>query len=125
MKKYQLLLPLMLCLSSFTIGQTAGNKNDTSHKKAGPSLDRNMFGRGLTRGLKINGDGLADGYILFAEPNSASGLLNYRKGDEVHSWKSNYGNFIPADHPALKGKKLEPLYPQPAVYVVPPQGNIN
>ena len=89
MRKYQLLLPLMLCLSLFTMAQTAGNSNDTSRKKAAPSLDRNMFGRGLTRGLKINGDGLADGYVLFAVLNSASVYLINRRGDVVHQWKSS------------------------------------
>ncbi len=28
--------------------------------------------------------------------------------------------FIPADHPGLANKKLEPINPQPAVYVLPP-----
>ena len=28
--------------------------------------------------------------------------------------------FVPEDHPALQGKELKPLDPQPAVFVMPP-----
>lgn len=91
MKKYQLVLPFMLFVSLLALGQTTGKNNDTTNKKTASTLDRNMFGRGLLRGLKVNGDGLADGYILFAVPNSASVYLINRRGEVVHEWKSNHG----------------------------------
>jgi hypothetical protein len=53
--------------------------------------DRNMFGQGIPRGLTITSDGLAEGYVLFAVPNSASVYLINRKGEVVHEWKGNYG----------------------------------
>jgi hypothetical protein len=82
---------LLLCISLTSVGQTTSSEKDTANKKTKPSLDRNMFGRGLTRGLKVNGDGLANGYILFAVPNSASVYLINRRGEVVHEWKGNYG----------------------------------
>jgi hypothetical protein len=32
------------------------------------------------------------------------------------------GNFIPANHPGLANKKLEPIKPQPTAFVLPPPG---
>jgi hypothetical protein len=55
------------------------------------SKDRNMFGHRIPRGLTINSDGLSDGYVMFAVPNSASVYLINRKGEVVHEWKGNYG----------------------------------
>jgi hypothetical protein len=66
--------------------------NDTSNKKTPAPKDRNMFGHGIPRGLTINSDGLADGYVMFAVPNSASVYLINRKGEVVHDWKGNYGS---------------------------------
>jgi hypothetical protein len=50
-----------------------------------------MFGQGIKRGLTITSDGLTDGYVMFAVPNSASVYLVNRKGEVVHEWKGNYG----------------------------------
>ncbi len=52
-----------------------------------------MFGLHIPRGLKLNSDGLADGYVMFAVPNSASMYLINRKGEVVHEWKGNYQVF--------------------------------
>ncbi|MFN2457258.1 MAG: aryl-sulfate sulfotransferase [Chitinophagaceae bacterium] len=89
MKKTLLLLALLsISIVSFT--QDTTSNRDTS-KKAPAPRDRNMFGQGLKRGLIITSDGLADGYILYAVPNSASAYLINRKGEVVHEWKGNYG----------------------------------
>lgn len=45
----------------------------------------------IPRGLTINSDGLTEGYIMFAVPNSGSVYLINRKGQVVHEWKGNYG----------------------------------
>jgi len=50
-----------------------------------------MFGIGIPRGLTVNSDGLTEGYVMFAVPNSASVYLINRKGEVVHEWKGNYG----------------------------------
>jgi len=65
--------------------------NDTSNKKPTAPKDRNMFGLHIPRGLTINSDGVTDGYVMFAVPNSASVYLINRKGEVVHEWKGNYG----------------------------------
>jgi hypothetical protein len=65
--------------------------NDTSNKKPPPPKDRNMFGQGISRGLTKNSDGLTEGYVMFAVPNSALVYLINRKGEVVHQWKGNYG----------------------------------
>ena len=49
-----------------------------------------MFGHGIPRGLITTSDGLADGYVLYAVPNSASIYLVNRKGEVVHEWKGIY-----------------------------------
>lgn len=67
--------------------------NDTTNKTTAPSKERNMFGLHIPRGLKINSPDVADGYIMFAVPNSASMYLINRKGEVVHEWKGNYGGF--------------------------------
>ncbi|TKK69020.1 hypothetical protein FC093_10030 [Ilyomonas limi] len=92
MKKSSLFLPLLLCaLLSFS--QTTVNNQETANKQpASPPTDRNMFGLGIARGLTKTSDGLADGYVLYAVPNSASVYLINRKGEVVHEWKGNYGN---------------------------------
>lgn len=65
--------------------------NDTSSRKPPAPKDRNMFGLGIPRGLTKTSEGLAEGYILFAVPNSALVYLINRKGEVVHEWKGNYG----------------------------------
>ncbi len=63
-----------------------------STKKPPQPPDRNMFGHYIPRGLTKTSEGLANGYILFGVPNSASVYLLNRKGEAVHEWKSNYGS---------------------------------
>ncbi len=57
--------------------------------------DRNMFGHYIPRGLTINNDSLASGYIMFDPSNSASVYLLNRNGEVVHEWKGNYGTHSP------------------------------
>jgi len=81
--KKTLLLCFMIGITSCLFSQDSLNKKPK---------DRNMFGLGIPRGLMLNTDGLADGYILFSPPNSGSVYLVNRKGEVVHEWKGNYGN---------------------------------
>ncbi len=74
MKKITLLFTLSVIVST-AICQVSNKdtliKKDTAAKNAKtPPPKRDMGGLYLTRGVKINGDGLADGYIMFAVPNS-------------------------------------------------------
>lgn len=89
MKKSSLLLCLLLALSITSFSQH--NAIDSTAKIAPLPKDRNMFGQGIPRGLTGHSDGLADGYIMYAVPNSASIYLINRKGEVVHEWKGNYG----------------------------------
>ena len=75
--------------------------------------DRNMFGLGIPRGLTITTDGLAEGYVLFAVPNSASVYLINRKGEVVHEWKGNYGvlNAYLQDDGSLVQNASDPDFP--------------
>ena len=75
--------------------------------------DRNMFGQGIPRGLTITTDGLAEGYVLFAVPNSASVYLINRKGEVVHEWKGNYGvlNAYLQDDGSLVQNASDPDFP--------------
>ncbi len=66
MKKTLLLLHLLIGISISSFCQGKVNMNDTSNKKTPAPKDRNMFGHGIPRGLTINSDGLADGYVMFA-----------------------------------------------------------
>jgi hypothetical protein len=91
MKKTHFLLLLLISISIETYCQVNVNNKDTSNKKAAVRKDRNMFGLYIPRGLKINSDGLADGYIMFAVPNSPLIYLLNRRGEVVHQWKGNYG----------------------------------
>jgi hypothetical protein len=91
MKKANLLLPLFLVISISCLSQV--NSNDTSGKKPALPKDRNMYGHRIPRGLTITSDGLAEGYVMFAVPNSASVYLINRKGEVVHEWKGNYNVF--------------------------------
>src|SRR4051794_20608738 len=90
MKKLPFILPLLLYIS-LSFSQTTVNNQDTLTKQPAPPKDRNMFGMGIPRGLTITSDGLADGYVLYAVPNSASVYLINRKGQVVHEWKGIYG----------------------------------
>jgi len=75
--------------------------------------DRNMFGQGIPRGLTITTDGLAEGYVLFAVPNSALVYLINRKGEVVHEWKGNYGvlNAYLQDDGSLVQNASDPDFP--------------
>ena len=91
MKKTHLLLQLFVYFSIAAFSQAKVDTKDTSNKKAPAPKDRNMFGHGIPRGLTISSDGLSEGYVMFAVPNSASVYLINRKGEVVHEWKGNYG----------------------------------
>lgn len=86
-----LLLHLLIGISIVSFGQVDGDKKDSLNHKASAPKDRNMFGHGIRRGLTISSEGLSEGYVLFAVPNSASFYLINRKGEVVHEWKGNYG----------------------------------
>jgi hypothetical protein len=89
MKKIRLLLlPLLYTISCFS--QRADDRKDSLTKQLTAPENSNMFGLGIPRGLRITSTGLADGYIMFAVPNSASVYLINRKGEVVHEWKGNY-----------------------------------
>lgn len=83
MKKNQIFLMLLALLY---IGVSCKQAPKSAAKK-----DRNMFGLGIPRGLIKSTDGLADGYVMFVVPNSASTYLINRKGEVVKEWKGNYG----------------------------------
>src|SRR4051794_32167223 len=97
MKKTLLLISMLFCIKGVSYSQAnvnnkdSLNRKDTLNRKAANPKDRNMFGIGIPRGLTINSDGLASGYVMFAVPNSASVYLIDRKGEVVHEWKGNYG----------------------------------
>src|SRR4051812_46699153 len=91
MKKAPLLLALLILISIASFCQVKVNLNDTSANKTPNPKDRNMFGLRIPRGLTKTSDGLTEGYVLFAVPNSASFYLVNRKGEVVHEWKGNYG----------------------------------
>jgi len=86
MKKIVVLLVLLISISISSLCQV---KDTSGNKSAGPKK-RNMFGIGVQRGLIMNSEGLADGYIMFAVPNSPYIYLINRKGEVVHQWKGNY-----------------------------------
>ena len=93
MKKSFPFLMLFVLVSTGIFCQPHTNDKDSSGKKMAVHKDRNMFGHNIPRGLKINSPGLADGYIMFAVPNSPFIYLINRRGDVVHQWKSNYSVF--------------------------------
>ncbi len=113
MKKIYLLLHLLLSISivSFCHGKT--DNKDTSNTKAPAPKDRNMFGLYIPRGLKINSPDVADGYIMFAVPNSPFVYLLNRRGEVVHQWKGNYGvlnAYLQNDGSLVQGA-LDPDFP--------------
>jgi hypothetical protein len=98
MKKISLLIPLLIAVSVSSFSQGDASNKDSTAKMVTPPKDRNMFGIGIPRGLTIQSEGLTDGYIMFAVPNSASVYLINRKGQLVHEWKGNYGSFASATY---------------------------
>ena len=92
MKKYILLI-FLINISAGLFSQPNASDKDSIIKKSIPPKDRNMFGHNIPRGLKINSPGLADGYIMFAVPNSPFIDLINRRGDVVHQGKGNYKVF--------------------------------
>ncbi len=75
MKKILLLIHVLIAISIVSYSQVNTTKKDTADKKSPVKKDRNMFGHGIPRGLTITSDGLTDGYVMFAVPNSASVYL--------------------------------------------------
>jgi hypothetical protein len=82
-----------------TSGQSTTSSQDLQVKPGPPprhgvnrdiAMQRNMFGIGIPRGLKVNTTEASEGYVLFAVPNSPLVYLLNRKGEVVHQWKSNY-----------------------------------
>lgn len=113
MKKISLFLCLLSSISIISFCQTSTNNKDTSKIPMPVRKDRNMFGQGIPRGLTITTDGLAEGYVLFAVPNSASVYLINRKGEVVHEWKGNYGvlNAYLQDDGSLVQNASDPDFP--------------
>ncbi|MEX2565600.1 MAG: aryl-sulfate sulfotransferase [Cyclobacteriaceae bacterium] len=89
--KKMLLLHLLIGISIVSFSQVKIDKKDSLKENSTAPKDRNMFGHGIPRGLTIKSDGLTEGYVMFAVPNSASVYLINRKGEVVHEWKGNYG----------------------------------
>ena len=73
------------------IGSCQSDNSEESVNSEPEEVDRNMFGKGMPRGLITNTDNAIPGYIMFSVTNSASTYLINRKGEVVHEWKSNYG----------------------------------
>ncbi len=90
MKKISTFLSLFIVL--LIVSACTNNKKEVAKDDAKGKKDRNMFGLHIPRGLRINSDSLADGYIMFAVPNSPLMYLINRKGEVVHEWKGNYGS---------------------------------
>jgi len=113
MKKTFLLLHLFVCISTASFSQGKVNDKDSAAKKLPATKDRNMFGLYIPRGLKINSLGLADGYIMFAVPNSSLVYLLNRRGEVVHQWKGNYavlGAYLQDDGSLVQSAE-DPDYP--------------
>lgn len=99
-------LPLCVCISLLSFSQ-ANNNTDSAGIKTTLPKDRNMFGQGIPRGLILTSEGLTDGYVLYAVPNSASVYLINRKGEVVHEWKSNYGQMASVAYLQNDGSIIE------------------
>jgi hypothetical protein len=67
----------------------------------------------------------ASGDIVWEYLNQHRGNIHRTNGDPISPMRGTYSefraNFIPADHPWLKGKELVPLDPQPEVFKLPPK----
>ena len=65
-----------------------------------------------------------DGKTVWEYLNPYRGEIRKPNGDPVPAIPLTFiefrATFIPADHPGLAGRKLEPLNPQPKVFVLPP-----
>jgi hypothetical protein len=111
MKKALLLLALLVCISIGLFCQV--NNKDSLNKKATAPKDRNMFGIHIPRGLKVNSEGLVEGYLMYAVPNSPFVYLVNRRGDVIHQWKGNYGvlNAYLQDDGSLMVGALDPDFP--------------
>ena len=66
-----------------------------------------------------------DGEIVWEYLNPYRGNIHHADGEPVSPMPMAYwqfrSNFIPADHPGLQGKKLEPIDPQPEEFKLPPK----
>ena len=66
-----------------------------------------------------------EGEILWEYLNPYRGNIHHPDGDQVSPIPFAYwqfrSTFIPADHPGLQGRELEPLDPQPDVFKLPPK----
>lgn len=66
-----------------------------------------------------------DGEIVWEYFNPYRGTIHHTNGDPISPMPLPYfvwrAHFVPADHPALKGKTLKPLDPQPEVFNLPPK----
>jgi hypothetical protein len=110
MKKMLLLLHVLMAISIVTFSQAMVDKKDSVNKNAPATKDRNMFGQGIPRGVTINSEGLAPGYVMFAVPNSALVYLINRKGEVVHQWKGNYGSLAPVGYLNDDGSLVQNAY---------------
>ncbi len=81
---------VFLLVGIFIMSACKESKPQEEANKVPDKKDRNMFGHRIPRGLTINTEGIADGYVMFVPPNSASTYLINRKGEVVHEWKGNY-----------------------------------
>jgi hypothetical protein len=66
-----------------------------------------------------------DGEIVWEYLNPYRGTIRETNGDTINPLPMAYmqfrANFIPADHPALQGRDLKPLEPQPEYFKLPPK----
>jgi len=66
-----------------------------------------------------------DGDIVWEYLSQYRGNIHHPNGDPVSPMPLTYfhfrATFIPADHPAFKGKTLSPLDPQPKIFKLPPK----
>lgn len=64
-----------------------------------------------------------DGEIVWEFLNPYRGEIRKPNGDPIPAAPFTYwlfrSTFVPADHPALAGRTLEPLDPQPEVFELP------
>ncbi len=79
----------LLAFIFLTVGcQTGPTKDEIAEDSV--KVDRNMGGLGLPRGLLVNSEDVAPGFVLFSPTNSSSSYLINRKGKVVHEWKGNF-----------------------------------
>jgi len=68
------------------------------------------------------------GEIVWEYLNPYRGTIHHSNGDPVSAMPFTYfqfrSTFIPADHPGLKDRELEPLDPQPEVFKLPPKPGV-